>query len=185
MTVAECEAQVLRLLDEVGSGDYRDRIYKLIEAAQTEIATQWAFIRKKAVVAAEDGEAIALPADCYAIEKVVGGDYELEPVETESGWVDGAILSGSENGTYTLYYKAYPDRIENGDGSKKIQLPREYHSALCYRVAALTRDRELDSEARAYNVFMQQYNDEISMIERTKNMTKKAKVIIRGRTQFY
>jgi hypothetical protein len=185
MTVADCEKQVLRLLDEVGVSDYGNRIYKLIDAAQMEIATQLGFIRKKAVIGAEEGEAVALPADCYAIEKVIGGSYETEPVETEDGWVEGVILSGSENGVYTICYKAYPNEISENDGGAAIQVPREYHNALCYRAAALTRDRELDSEAQAYKYFMDQYNNEISMLERAKNMTKKARVIIRGRAGRY
>lgn len=179
MTVAECERQVLRLLDEVGASDYGDRMYQLIDSAQREIATQWGFIRKKVVLGAEDGEAVALPGDCYSIEKVKGGSYELEPVETEDGWVDGVILTGSETGAYTVYYKAYPDEITESDGGKSIQLPREYHNALCYLVAALTQDNEYDK--RAFQLFKERYNDQITMIERAKNVTKKARVIVRGR----
>lgn len=185
MTVAECEAQVLRLLDEVGVSDYNDRMYRLIDSAQREIATQWGFIHKKTVVGAEAGETIALPEDCYAIERIKGGSYEEELAETAEGFVPGVTLYGSENGVYTIYYKAYPNEIDDDDGETVIQLPREYHNALCYRVAALTRDRELESEARAYNVFMQQYNDQIAMMERAKNTTKKAKVIISGRAKLY
>lgn len=180
MTVADCERQVLRLLDEVGSSDYGGRMYKLIETAQREIATQWGFIRKKAVIGAEDGETVPLPEDCYAIEKVKGGKFEEDLAETENGFVDGVTLSGSENGVYTLYYKAYPTDIQENDGGAILQIPKECFDALCYRTAALTRDRELDSEATAYNYFMDQYNNQMTMLERAKNTTKKARVIIRG-----
>ena len=49
MTVLECEKRVLGLLDEVGTTDYSNRIYDMINEAQTVIATTWGYIRKKAV----------------------------------------------------------------------------------------------------------------------------------------
>lgn len=176
MTVEQCKEQVLRLLDEVGVNDYDGRIYPLINEAQTEIATQWGFIRKKKMLEAKDGATVALPADCFAIDKVVGGNYELEPMD-ESGQM-GITLSGSETGIYWLVYKAYPDMIDEGDGGRELQLPREYHAALCSLVAALTQDNEYDK--RAYQLFIDRYNNQMAMIERAKGLNGKVRVISNG-----
>lgn len=172
MTVNECERQVLRLLDEVGATDYAQRMYKLIDEAQRVIATTWGFIKKRVILTAADGETVALPADCYAVEKVKNGTYEEEPMENGS---KGLTLSGSGDGTYILIYKAYPDTIGESDSAKAIQLAPEYYAALCCYVAALTQD-----DKQAYQLFMERYNNEIALVERAKNVNGKAKVVVYG-----
>lgn len=177
MTVGECEAQVLRLLDEEGATDYAQRMYKFIDEAQRVIATTWGFIRKKATLTATDGETVPLPEDCYRIDAIRGGSYEREPVETEGGlWRDGVTLSGSKDGVYTLLYYAYPETIGENDSAKLIQLAPEYYAALCCYVAALTQDNEYDK--RAYQIFMERYNNEVALVERARSATGKAQVII-------
>lgn len=176
MTVEQCKEQVLRYLDEVGVTDYDERIYLLISEAQTEIATQWGFIRKKKMLEAKDGQTVALPADCFAVEKVIGGTFELDPMD-EAG-TPGITLSGGETEIYSLVYKAYPDEISEGDGAKELQLPREYHTALCCLTAALTQDNEYDK--RAYQIFKERYNEQMAMIERAKTLNGKVRVIAHG-----
>ncbi len=174
MTVNECKEQVLRLLDEVGVSDYAQRINHLIDKAQRVIATTCGFIKKRAVLTAEEGELIALPADCFAIEKVKEGTYEEEPLENGG---KGIILSGGA-GTYTLIYKAYPDPIGDSDDGKELQIAPEYYAALCFYVAALTQDNEYDK--RAFQLFKNEYNEAIALVERTKNMNGKARVVTYG-----
>ena len=179
MTVGECEAQVLRLLDEVGATDYAQRMYKFIYEAQRVIATTWGFIRKKATLTAAEGETVPLPEDCYRIETVKGGNWEQEPVETEDGlWRDGITLSGSKDGRYALLYYAFPKTIGENDSAKLIELAPEYYAALCCYVAALTQQSEYDK--RGYQIFMERYNNEIALVERAKGATAKAKVIVLG-----
>ena len=175
MTVNECEKQILRLLDEVGVSDYAQRMNKLIDEAQRVIATTCGFIKKRAVLTASEGELIALPSDCYAIEKIKGGSYEEEP--TEDG-KKGVVLSGSENSAYTLIYKAYPSAIGDNDSGKEIEIPQEYYTALCCYTAALTQGNEYDK--RAYQLFMERYNTEIAMVERSRNTNGKARVVVYG-----
>lgn len=177
MTVSECKKQVLRLLDEVGVSDYDDRIYKLIDEAQRVIACTWGFIRKKITLHASDGETVALPEDCYAIEAVRGGSWSPEPIEVNGEWKNGILLNGG-NEEYVLTYKAYPDTIEDTDGNKTIQLAPEYHTALCCYTAALTQHNEYDK--RAYQLFMGRYNDEMALVERARRMTGKARVVVHG-----
>lgn len=176
MTVLECEQRVLGLLDEVGTTDYSNRIYDMISEAQTVIATTWGFIRKKAVLTCPAGEAVPLPEDCYAVEEVRGGSWTLEPVLVGEIWRPGIALSGGTE--YTLIYKAYPDKIGENDGNKKIQIPEECHAALCCYVAALTQGNEYDK--RAYQIFMGRYTDAMALVERARQNAGKARVIIRG-----
>ena len=178
MTVNECEEQVLRLLDEVGVSDYADRMYRLIDEAQRVIACTWGFIRRKAVLTSVEGEVVPLPEDCYAIERVKDADFDLEPVEVDGEWQNGILFSKA--GEHTLIYKAYPDHITETDGGKLIQLAPEYHAALCCYVAALTQDNEYDK--RAYQLFMERYNEKIAAVERARQMSGKAKVVVYGRT---
>lgn len=175
MTVNECEAQVLRLLDEVGATDYAQRMTKLIDEAQRVIATTVGFIKKRVELTAAEGELVALPADCFAIERVKEGSYEEEPMNDGS---KGIVLSGSATEKYTLIYKAYPDTIGEGDSGKSLQIAPEYYSALCSYVAALTQDNEYDK--RAYQLFMERYNNEIALAERARNMNGKARVVVYG-----
>lgn len=178
MTVAQCEEQVLRYLDEVGVSDYGDRMIPFINEAQTVIATQWGFLRKKVTLQARPGETVALPLDCYAVERVPGAEWSIDPLE-EGSTAEGITLSGSETGYYTIVYKAYPDLLDDEDMETEIQLPREYHTALCCLVAALTQHNETDEPA--YQIFMNRYNDQVAMIERAKTMAAKARVITNGR----
>lgn len=182
MTVSECEAQVLRLLDEVGVTDYNQRMYKLIDEAQRVIACTWGFIRRKAVLT--DGENV-LPEDCYAIETIYTSSdrtaavhWDLGPVEVDGDWKRGIVLSGNGDGRYTLIYKAYPNEIGDNDSAKQIQLAPEYLAPLCTYVAALTQDNEYDK--RAYQLFMERYNNEIALIERARSTTGKARVVTNG-----
>ncbi len=177
VTAYDIERQVLRLLDEVGVTDYSDRMYPFISEAQTVIATQWGFLRRKFTTEAADGEVVALPEDCYAVESVSAGSWEEEPVQVDGTWRRGIRLSGGD-GVYTVRYKAYPDVIGEDETAAVIELPREYHTALCCLVAALTQDNEYDK--RAYQLFMERYNTERAMVERAKSMVGKARVIRRG-----
>ena len=176
-TALDIERQVLRLLDEVGVTDYSDRMYPFISEAQTVIATQWGFLRRKFTVEAADGEAVALPEDCYAVEKVSEGSWTEEPVQVDGAWKRGILISGG-SGRCTVYYKGYPTEIGEDDSAAVIELPREYHAALCCLTAALTQDNEYDK--RAYQVFMERYNTERAMVERAKAMVGKARVIRHG-----
>ena len=176
MTVLECEQQVLRLLDEVGVTDYADRMYRFIDEAQRVIACTWGFIRKRMRVTVADGEAVPLPADCFAVETVKGGhDFDVEP--TEDGGLELVFAEGA--GVYTVIYKAYPDPVTESDGGKRIQLAPEYHAALCCYVAALTQDNEYDK--RAYQLFMERYNNEIALAERARQNNGRVKVVNLGR----
>lgn len=180
MTVNEVEKQVLRLLDEVGASDYSDRMYKLIDEAQREIACTWGFIRKKMVLEAEAGVPILLPEDVYAVERaesVAGSaDFTLEP--TEDG--TGAEIFFEQKGSYKVFYKAYPDSIGENDSSKSIQLAPEYDTALVCYTAALTQDNEYDK--RAYQLFMERYNNSIATVQNAMQRTGKARVIIHGKS---
>lgn len=176
MTVRECEEQVLRLLDEVGMTDYAERMIPMIEEAQRVIACEWGAIRKRMQITVGDGESVPLPDDCYAIEQV-RGVREWEVLPTEDGGRELLFPEGA--GVYTVIYKAYPDSIGFADGAKPIQLAREYHTALCCYVAALTQGNEHDK--RAYNLFMERYNNEIAMVERAKQGNGRVRVVTYGR----
>ncbi len=176
MTVSECEKQVLRLLDEVGVSDYADRMYKLIDEAQREIACTWGFIIKAAMLEAKAGVAMPLPEDCYAIERASNDHWELEPVEVNGDWEMG--IAFSEDGTHKLIYKAYPKTIGESDSAAEIQLAPEYHTALCCYVAALTQHNEYDK--RAYQIFMERYNNSIAQVQHARQVTGKARVVTNG-----
>ncbi len=175
MTVNECEAQVLSLLDEVGATEYARRMNGLINMAQRDMACECAFIRKKMVLDVAEGESVALPGDCYVVEAVRGGTYKEEPLE-DGG--KGIVLSGSSDGRYTLFYKAYPDTIGDNEGAKALQIPPEYHSALCARVAALTQANEYDK--RAYQIFMEMYKERVATVEYAKTTARKVRVVVNG-----
>lgn len=177
MTVSDVEKQVLRLLDEVGATDYAERMYKLIDEAQREIACTWGFIRRSWSGEVTAGVPVALPEDVYAIERVDNGEFDLMPMQVNGEWCQGIVFP--ESGTRTLIYKAYPDTIAENDASKKIQLAPEYHTALCCYVAALTQHNEYDK--RAYQIFMGRYNDCRLQIQEAKQMTGRAKVVTNGR----
>ena len=176
MTVEQCKEQVLRYLDEVGVTDYDERIYPLISEAQTEIATQWGFIRKKKMLKAKDGQTVALPADCFAVDKVIGGTFELDPMDEEG--TPGITLSGSETEIYSLVYKAYPDEIGEGDGAKELQLPREYHPARCILAAANVQLAE--NNKQNYQLLLERYNEQMAMVERAKTLNGKVRVVVNG-----
>ncbi len=176
MTVNDVEKQVLRLLDEVGADDYSDRMYKLINEAQREIACTWGFIRKAVKLSVTAGEPVALPVDCYSIERADNDDFELVPVEVDGEWQMGIVFS--EGGDQSLIYKAYPDTIEENDTNKKIQLAPEYHTALCCYTAALTQQSD---NKKMYQIFMERYNNSIAQVQNAGRMNGKARVVISGR----
>ncbi len=178
MTVSECEKQVLRLLDEVGATDYADRMYKLIDEAQREIACTWGFIIKAAMITADAGVAVPLPEDCYAIERAGNDDWDLEPVEVDGVWQNGIVFS--EGGTHKLIYKAYPKEIGEGDSSAKIQLAPEYHTALCCYAAALSQ--HTDDNKQNYQLLMERYNNTIASVQNAKRVNGKARVVVYGRS---
>lgn len=177
MTVSDCEKQVLRLLDEVGVTDYAGRMYKMIDEAQREIACTWGFIHRKVVLEAVAGEVMALPEDLYAIERASNDGFDLEPILVDGEWQNGIVFS--ESGSHTLIYKAYPGAIGENDSAKRIQLAPEYHTALCCYVAALTQHNEYDK--RAYQIFMERYNNSIATVQNAKQMNGKARVVTNGR----
>lgn len=177
MTVNDVEKQVLRLLDEVGVTDYAERMYKLIDEAQREIACTWGFIRRSCTLEVTAGEPILLPENLHAIERADNEEFDLEPVEVDGKWERGIVFS--ESGTVKLIYKAYPDTITESDAAKEIELAPEYHTALCCYVAALTQHNEYDK--RAYQIFMERYNNSIAQVQHAKQMTGKARVITNGR----
>lgn len=168
MNFSEVKEQALSYLDEVGTSDYDDRIDGFIDEAQLIIATQWGFIRKKAELEAVDGAA-ELPSDCFAIEKVIGGTFEEEPMD--EGEKRMITLSGSADGKYTLVYKAYPPK-------GRILIPQECHPALCILAAANTQLAE--DNKQTYQLLLERYNNEAAMVERARSLTGKARVIVRG-----
>ncbi len=169
MDFNEVKKQALRYLDEVGVTDYDERIGGFIDEAQLMIATQWGFIKRKATLTAADGEAVELPEDCFSVERVIGGSFEVEPMD-ENG-KKTITLSGSEDGKYTLVYKAYPPK-------GKILIPQECHPALCILVAANTQLAE--DNKQTYQLLLERYNNEAAMVERAKSLTGKARVIRLG-----
>lgn len=168
MNFTEVKEQALRYLDEVGTSDYDERIDGFIDEAQLIIATQWGFIRKKATLTTENGLA-ELPDDCFAVEKVIGSSYEEEPLDGDGKRM--VSLSGSEDGQYTLVYKAYPPK-------GRILIPQECHPALCILAAANTQLAE--DNKQTYQLLLERYNNEAAMVERARSLTGKARVIVRG-----
>ncbi len=176
MTVNDVEKQVLRLLDEVGVSDYNQRMNKLIDTAQRDIACTWGFILRSCTLDVEAGVAVPLPENLYAIERADNEDFDLEPLEVDGKWQMGIVFSKS--GTVKVIYKAYPDEIGDNDNSKEIQLAPEYHSALCCYVAALTQQAEWNKQN--YQVFMDRYDEIILQVQNARRMSGKARVVTDG-----
>ncbi|MBR6794419.1 MAG: hypothetical protein IKM48_08715 [Clostridia bacterium] len=177
MLVSDVEKQVLRLLDEVSVTDYAERMYRMIDEAQREIATTWGFIRRACTLEVTAGEPTELPANFYAMEKADREDFEIVPMEVGGQWKNGIIFS--EGGTVRILYKAYPTEVTESDAAMEIELAPEYHTALCCYVAALTQHNEYDK--RAYQIFMERYNNSIASVQHAKQMTGKARVVNYGR----